>query len=99
MSSAARVPEERAAALVHAAGSGATLALIATPEVRRDPGLSHAAREAVLAAIATAAPEYEPGPGSAAVTLRAVLSRTDALTASGSALMREWLDRIAAQAR
>ncbi|MGW2327402.1 TetR/AcrR family transcriptional regulator [Streptomyces sp. NPDC001700] len=98
-----RVPEERAAALVHAAGSGATLALIATPEERRDPGLSHAAREAVLAAITTAAapaaPECEPGPGSAAVTLRAVLSRSDALTASESALMREWLDRIAARAR
>ncbi|MEU0841368.1 TetR/AcrR family transcriptional regulator [Streptomyces sp. NPDC005962] len=98
-----RVPEDRAAALVHAAGSGTTLALIATPGERRDPELSHAAREAVLAAItadAPSTPEPEPGAGAAAaaVTLRAVLPRTDALTASESALLREWLDRIAGQA-
>ena len=95
-----RVPEDRAAALVHAAGSGTTLALIATPEGRRDPELSHTAREAVLAAITADAPAApEPGPAAAAVTLRAALPRTDALTASESALMREWLDRIAGRAR
>lgn len=95
-----RVPEDRAAALVHAAGSGTTLALIATPEERRDPELSHTARDAVLAAITTDAPAApEPGPAAAAVTLRAALPRTDALTASESALMREWLDRIAGRAR
>jgi len=98
-----RVPEDRAAALVHAAGSGTTLALIATPGERRDPELSRAAREAVLAAItadAPVTPEPGAGPGAAAaaVTLRAVLPRTDALTASESALLREWLDRIAGQA-
>lgn len=95
-----RIPEGRAAALVHAAGSGTTLALIATPEDARDPELSHTAREAVLAAITTGAPAAsEPGPAAAAVTLRAVLPETDALTASESALMREWLDRIADRAR
>ena len=94
-----RVPEDRAAALVHAAGSGTTLALIATPGERRDPELSRAAREAVLAAITADAPVTpEPGAAAAAVTLRAVLPRTDALTASESALLREWLDRIAGQA-
>ncbi|MFF7653664.1 hypothetical protein ACFZCY_28205 [Streptomyces sp. NPDC007983] len=52
-----------------------------------------------LAAITTDAPVApEPGPA-AAVTLRAALPRTDALTASESALMREWLDRIAGRAR
>lgn len=91
-----RVPEERAAALVHAAGSGTTLTLIATPADRRDLELSGTAREAVIAAITTDAPAApEPGPVAAAVTLRAVLPQTGALTASERGLMREWLDRIA----
>ncbi|MFE2679073.1 TetR/AcrR family transcriptional regulator [Streptomyces hygroscopicus] len=90
------VPEERAAALVHAAGCGTTLTLIATPEDRRDPELSRTAREAIIAAITTEAPAAtEPGPVAAAVTLRAALPRTAALTAAESGLMREWLDRIA----
>ncbi|AQW49429.1 TetR/AcrR family transcriptional regulator [Streptomyces violaceusniger] len=90
------IPEERAAALVHAAGCGTTLTLIATPEDRRDPELSRTAREAAIAAITTDAPaSAEPGPVAAAVTLRAALPRTDALTASERGLLREWLDRIA----
>jgi AcrR family transcriptional regulator len=94
------IPEDRAVALVRAAGSGATLALIATPEDRRDPELSHAAREAVLAAITTDTPAVpEPGTAAAAIALRAALPQTDALTASESALMREWLDRIADRVR
>jgi AcrR family transcriptional regulator len=91
-----RVPEDRAAALVHAAGSGTTLTLIATPEDRRDPELSHTAREAIIAAITTDTPATEDmGPVAAAVTLRAVLPKTDALTEPERGLMREWLDRIA----
>ncbi|MER8153725.1 helix-turn-helix domain-containing protein [Streptomyces sp. NPDC094472] len=90
------IPEERAAALVHAAGCGTTLTLIATPEDRRDPELSRTAREAAIAAITTDAPAAaEPGPVAAAVTLRAALPRTDALTAPERGLLREWLDRIA----
>jgi hypothetical protein len=95
-----RVPEDRAAALVHAAGCGTTLTLIATPEDRRDPRLSPTAREAVIAAITTDAPAAAvPGPVAAAVTLRAVLPQTDALTAPERGLMQEWLDRIANPAR
>lgn len=91
-----RVPEDRAAALVHAAGRGTTLTLIATPEGQRDPELSHAAREAILAAITTDTPATgDDGPVAAAVTLRAVLPKTDALTEPERGLMREWLDRIA----
>ncbi|MEV1169428.1 TetR/AcrR family transcriptional regulator [Nonomuraea sp. NPDC049784] len=94
-----RIPEERAAALVHAAGCGTTLTLIATPEHRRDPALSHAVREAVIAAITTDAPATAaPGPMAAAVALRAVLPQSDALTASERNLMRDWLDRIAERA-
>ncbi len=77
--------------------SGTTLTLIALPEDRRDPELSDLAREAVIAAITTDAPtDQAPGPVSAAVALRAVLGQTDALTPHEQALMRDWLDRIAA---
>jgi AcrR family transcriptional regulator len=95
-----RVPEDRAAALVHAAGSGTTLTLIATSEDRRDPELSRTAREAVIAAITTDAPAAAgPGAVAAAVTLRALLPQTNALTAAERDLMQEWLDRIASPAR
>ncbi|MET0187698.1 MAG: TetR/AcrR family transcriptional regulator [Pseudonocardia sediminis] len=90
-----RVPEERAAALVHAAGSGTTLTLIATPEGERDPALSHTARDAVIAAITTDVPAVpEPGPVGAAAALRALLPEVGALTPSERNLLREWLDRI-----
>jgi len=91
-----RVSEERAAHLVHAAGCGTTLTLIALPENRRDPALSDTAREAVIAAITTDAPgAATPGPVSAAIALRAVLPQTAALTLHERALLQEWLDRIA----
>ncbi|MGO9502497.1 MAG: TetR/AcrR family transcriptional regulator [Streptosporangiaceae bacterium] len=92
-----RVTEERAAHLVHAAGCGTTLTLIAMPEGERDPALCDTAREAVIAAITTDAPApAAPGPVSAAVALRAVLPQISALTAHERTLLREWLDRIAA---
>ncbi|MFJ8027894.1 TetR/AcrR family transcriptional regulator [Streptomyces sp. NPDC096311] len=91
-----RVPEDRAADLVHAAGCGTTLTLIATPGDRRDPEPARTAREAVIAAIAMDAPVAPaPGPVAAAVTLRAVLPQTDALTAPERGLVQEWLNRIA----
>jgi AcrR family transcriptional regulator len=90
------VSEERAAHLVHAAGSGTTMTLIAMPADRRDPALSGLAREAVIAAITTDAPApAPPGPVRAAVALRAVLPETTALTDRERGLLGEWLDRIA----
>jgi AcrR family transcriptional regulator len=90
-----RVGEERAVGLVHAAGSGVALSLIAVPAAQRDPGLSEAAREAVVAAITTDAPVVaDPGPVPAAVSLRAVLDDVDVLTDAERALLREWLDRV-----
>jgi AcrR family transcriptional regulator len=90
-----RVGEERAAQLIHAAGSGTTLTLIALPPDRRDLGLSELAREAVIAAITTDAPAHvAPGPVGAAAALRAVLPQTDALTGPERVLLREWLDRV-----
>ena len=46
-----KVSEQRALELIHAAGSGTVLALLATPPEQRDPGLADAMLEAVLAAI------------------------------------------------
>src|SRR2546423_1447845 len=90
-----RVPEPLAVALVHAAGSGTTLTLIATQEDKRDPALSVPAREAVIAAISTDKPVgREPGPVAAAVALHAALPHIDVLTVSEKALMSDWLDRI-----
>lgn len=93
-----RVPEEQAAQLLHAAGSGTTLALLATPADRRDPALADLAREAVIAAITTdTPPPAAPSPASAAVALRALLPHTDVLTANERDLLGEWLDRIASR--
>ncbi|HEY2224219.1 TetR/AcrR family transcriptional regulator [Actinomycetospora sp.] len=92
-----RVGETRAVGLVHAAGSGVALSLIAVPAAERDPGLSEAAREAVIAAITTDAPPApEPGPVTAAVSLRAALDDVGVLTEAERALLGEWLERIGA---
>ena len=90
-----RVTEERAAQVVHAAGCGTTLTLIAEPPDRRDLTVSTTTREAVIAAITIDAPVASPGAASAAVALRAALPSTSALTVHERALLTEWLDRIA----
>ncbi|MFE3172390.1 TetR/AcrR family transcriptional regulator [Amycolatopsis sp. NPDC059090] len=90
-----RVPETLAAALIHAAGSGATLSLIGTPPESRDLTISIAAREAVIAAISTDRPvSRAPGPAAAATALRAVLPQVSVLSEAEKALMGEWLGRI-----
>jgi AcrR family transcriptional regulator len=95
-----RVSEERAAQLVHAAGFGTTITLIAMPVDHRDPALSDIAREAVIAAITTDVPvAAAPGPVSAAAALRAVLPQTTVLTGQERGLLQEWLDRITGTAR
>ncbi len=90
-----RVSEDRATRLMLAAGTGTTLTLIATPEGERDPALSHASREALIAAVTTDVPaSVAPGPAGAAIAMRAVLPQATALTAPERALMGEWLDRV-----
>lgn len=91
-----RMGEERAAAVVHAAGCGTVLSLLALPEDRRDPALSTVARDAVLAAVTTDAGTPAPsGPTASAVALRAALPTVTALSAGERTLLGEWLDRIA----
>lgn len=102
-----RVGVERAVRMIHAAGSGVTLALIGTAPADRDSALSAATREAILAAIITDGPDEgakeADGRGRAArraVALKSVLPEAEgALTPAACALLAEWLDAIAAPAR
>ncbi|HEV8568133.1 MAG TPA: TetR/AcrR family transcriptional regulator [Actinoplanes sp.] len=93
-----RVSEVRAAQLIHAAGSGTTLTLIALPPERRDPALSRLARESVITTVTTDVPPYgsrESNAVSSAIALRAVLPEATVLTERERGLLAEWLDRIA----
>ena len=95
-----RVGVESAAQMIHAAGLGVTLTLIGTEPEERDPALSEATREAVLAAVTTdAAPDTATGDDQVsrrAVALKAVLPEEPAgFTPPESALLSEWLDRLA----
>jgi AcrR family transcriptional regulator len=92
-----KVADHLAVDLVHAAGCGTVLALLAVPEERRDMRLSRLACDAVIAAITTDAPVIAaPGPAAAAIALRATLPEATALTEGECHVLREWLDRLAA---
>jgi len=91
-----RVPEHRAVALIHAAGTGVVFALIDQPADKRDETLADLAWEAVCTTILIDPRAAEPfRPAVTAVTLRAALPDLTALTAHESALLGDWLDRIA----
>lgn len=91
-----QVSEERAVALLQAAGTGTVLTLLGQSKERRDAGLSVTAREAVMAAITgEAAAPSTPGPGGMAAALRASLDQTSVLSAGERHLLEELLDRIA----
>ena|SRR5690606_1848244 len=95
------MPEDLAAQLLHAAGSGIVLSLIATPEPERDPQLPVLAREAAISAITTDTEPQDsdqPTVTSAAITLRAALPKIDRLTDGERLLMAELLDKIARSA-
>ena len=101
-----RVGVERTALMIHAAGSGVTLALIGTEPEDRDPALSEATREAILAAVTTdeTVGVDDEGDGNdrvanRAVALKAVLPETTELTPGERALLSEWLDKITDPAR
>ncbi|NKZ06061.1 TetR/AcrR family transcriptional regulator [Actinomadura latina] len=93
-----RVSVATAVRMIHAAGVGVVLALISGGD---DDELSVRTREAVLAAV-TVADAGPAGGGTStaarAVALRAALTADPppALTATESAMLAEWLDRIAA---
>jgi AcrR family transcriptional regulator len=94
-----RVGEDRAVQMIHSAGCGVTLTLIATHPDHRDLTVSALTREAILAAVTTDPPnpphhDDADAPVSRAVALKAALPRTTALTPAEQALLTEWLDRI-----
>lgn len=95
-----RVPEHRAVALIHAAGTGVVFTLIDQPDDDRDEALADLAWEAVCGAILIDTRAAEPsGPTTAAITLRAALSDLTAFTPHEGALLGDWLDRIASSGR
>ena len=89
-----KVDEERAVMMIHAAGTGTVLALLAMPPAERDPGLSDAMYETVLGGIlATAPASTDTGTSTVAVTFGTVLPDLPALTDAERTLMAEWLQR------
>ena len=91
-----KVSETRAVALLHAVGTGTILTLLSHDPASRDPGLSRAACDAVMAAI-TDETDTSNTKAAAAATLRASLDATSLLTAGERGLMAELLDRLAPQ--
>jgi hypothetical protein len=91
-----KTSEVRAVDLLRSVGTGTVLTLLAQPETQRDPGLSIAARESVIAAIiGEATSQTASGPNTAAAALRASLDQTSVLTNGERHLLAELLDRIA----
>jgi AcrR family transcriptional regulator len=94
-----RVPVATAARMIHAAGVGVALTLIASPSGDAgDRDASVRTREAVLAAVTDSGAEDAAGAplASRAVALKAALQTAPrtGLTASEAALLGEWLDRL-----
>lgn len=90
-----RVPEGHAVELVHAAGTGAVLTLLATPPEDRDRGMASTLYDAVMRTVLTDTPtDTTAGPATAAVTLRAALPELSMLTPGEQTVLAEWLDRI-----
>ncbi|MEV6772431.1 TetR/AcrR family transcriptional regulator [Nocardia sp. NPDC051030] len=89
-----RVTENRAVELIHAAGTGAVLTLLAMPPERRDLDLAEAMYDAVTQSILTDAPALaEDGTTAAAIAFRTVVPKLELLTETERALLSEWLDR------
>jgi AcrR family transcriptional regulator len=92
-----RVDEELAAAIIRATASGAVLTWLSLPEEQRDPALLGILRESMVAAVTSQQPAVrDSGPAGAARALRAVLPDRTALSGAEQSLLREWLDRLAA---
>lgn len=97
-----RVTEQRAVQLIHAAGTGVVFALIDEPDDQRDESLADLAWDAICTTILTGPDAPAPAgpvaePVTAAVTLRAALPDLAMFTPAESALLGDWLDRVATQ--
>ena len=97
-----QVTVDRAVDMVDAAGAGVVLHLLEIPPQDRDPALSTAVRDAVLAAITTGIASNNSGVNAGpallptrAISLKAVLDTASGrLSAAEMHLMNEWLDRL-----
>ena len=92
-----RVSENRAVGIIQAAGTGAILAMLATPPEQRDSALPDAMYDAALSQILTDA----TGPVTddaltTTVAFRAVAPQLESLTTGERRLLLEWLDRAIA---
>ncbi|MEV4006224.1 TetR/AcrR family transcriptional regulator [Actinomadura sp. NPDC049753] len=96
-----RVPVATAARMIHAAGVGTALTLIANPSGgAADRDASVRTREAVLAAVTSEGDgPADATPAARAVALKSALRSAPpaGLTPSEAALLGEWLDRLADQ--
>lgn len=91
-----RIPERRAVDLIHAAGTGTILALLATPPQHRDPALSATMYDTVARTVLTDAPTLPAADATAAaVAFRAVAPQLPGLSDAERTLLNEWLDRAA----
>jgi AcrR family transcriptional regulator len=92
-----RVPEDRAVDLIHAAGTGAVLTLLAMPPQTRDLALADAMYDAVMQAILTDTPALTDTTTTAAVVaFRTLVPQLPTLTPAERTLLSEWLARAAA---
>jgi AcrR family transcriptional regulator len=88
----------RAVDMIHAAGSGAVLALLGQPEDQRDPELADRLLDAVLAEILTSTPAPAASePIALVVAFRAALPHLPALSDAERTLLSEWLARAIAE--
>ena len=101
-----RVPEEHCVDLVQSAGTGVIQTLLATPPDARDPRLTAAMWDAVVAAVvveddgsAGAAPPAEHTTAATVVAFRALAPQLPGLSPAERALLVEWLERAEAAAR
>ncbi|BCY14091.1 TetR/AcrR family transcriptional regulator [Actinoplanes sp. L3-i22] len=89
-----RVDEARATEMIHAAGTGAVVALLSQPPDSRDPDLAAAMFDAVAAAILTDRP---PTPAAdvlpLTVTFATAVPGLPTLSSAERSLMSEWLAR------
>lgn len=90
------VPVPRAVEMIHAAGLGTILALLAKSPEDRDPGLGDAVYDTLMRSILA---DYAAGPDddattSAAITLHSNLPALTGLTNAERTMMAEWLKRI-----
>ncbi|MEV0164263.1 TetR/AcrR family transcriptional regulator [Nonomuraea fuscirosea] len=92
-----RVGEELAIAIIHATARGAVLTWLSLPEERRDPVLLTTLRESMVTAVTVLEPAVrDAGPAGAARALRAALPEQTTLSGPERELLKEWLDRLAA---